>query len=241
MKSILITGASRGTGRATAIKCARSGHFNKIILNCYKNESALEETKLLCENADSNISIYTTVGDVGNLIYIEEIRKSFGSVDVIINNAALSYVGLLIDMTPDEWSTLINTNITSIYNTCHTFVPDMIQRKQGHIINISSVWGRIGASCEVAYSASKGAVDSFTKSLAKELAPSGVQVNAISFGIIDTDMNACFSDDEKAEICDDIPVGRMATADEAAQAILKLLEMPHYFTGEVLRFDGGWF
>ncbi|MBO4591796.1 MAG: SDR family NAD(P)-dependent oxidoreductase [Eubacterium sp.] len=237
---ILITGASRGVGRAIAIKCADSGKFDCIIINAYKNSAALDETAQEIKSRGVE-NVITTLGDVGDIKYVESIRSDFGPVDVVINNAAVAYIRLLTDMTPDEWNHLISTNITSLYNTCHTFTPYMIKQHSGHIINISSVWGRIGASCEVAYSASKGAVDAFTRALAKELAPSNVQVNAVALGVVDTEMNSHLSEDEKAILEDEIPVGRMATADEAADAVLSLLNMPPYFTGEVVSFDGGWY
>ena len=224
---ILITGASRGVGRAIAIKCADSGKFECIIINAYKNSAALNETAQEIKSRGVE-NVITTLGDVGDIKYVESIRSDFGPVDVVINNAAVAYL-------------LISTNITSLYNTCHTFTPYMRKQHSGHIINISSVWGRIGASCEVAYSASKGAVDAFTRALAKELAPSNVQVNAVALGVVDTEMNSHLSEDEKAILEDEIPVGRMATADEAADAVLSLLNMPPYFTGEVVSFDGGWY
>lgn len=237
---ILITGASRGVGRSIAIKCAESGKFEKIIINAYKNSTSLTDTAEQIR-ARGVQNVITTLGDVGDISYIESIYNDYGPVDVVINNAAVAYIRLLTDMTPDEWSHIINTNITSLYNTSHTYTPFMIRQHSGHIINISSVWGRIGASCEVAYSASKGAVDAFTRALAKELAPSNVQVNAVALGVVDTEMNSHLSDDEKAVLEDEIPAGRMATADEAADAVLSLLNMPPYFTGEVVSFDGGWY
>ena len=157
-----------------------------------------------------------------------------------MNNAAVSYVGLLTDMTPEEWEKTLRVNVTALYNTCHTYVPDMIRAGGGRILNVSSVWGLAGASCEVAYSASKGAVNAFTKALAKELAPSHICVNAIAPGILDTRMNAHLSEKETAEIRDQIPAGYIASPEEAAQAMLRLLEMPEYFNGEIVRFDGCW-
>ena len=149
-------------------------------------------------------------------------------------------MGLLTDMTSDDWNETVSTNITSVFNTCHAFIPDMVREKTGRIINISSVWGLVGASCEVAYSAAKGAVNAFTKALAKELAPSGIAVNAAAFGVIDTDMNRHLSEEDRVSLEEEIPVGRMATPEEAAELIVKLSEMPAYFTGEVVKFDGGW-
>ena len=238
-RSILITGASRGIGRAIAISAAGSGMFNKIVLNSRKNSDELERTKEIILSS-SDIELITSQGDVGDISYVKTLRDTAGEVDVLINNAAISYTGLLIDMSPDEWNEIVTTNISSIYNTCHTFVPDMISRKCGHIINISSVWGEVGASCEVAYSAAKGAVNSFTRALAKELGPSHIQVNALELGIVDTDMNSHLNTDEKEAICEDIPMGRMARPEEIGRAVASLLNMPEYFTGEIVRIDGGW-
>ena len=143
-------------------------------------------------------------------------------------------------MSPEQWDALIRTNLTSLYNTCHTYVPDMVRAQAGRVLNISSVWGIAGASCEVAYSASKGAVNAFTKALAKELAPSRIRVNALALGIVDTRMNGHLSEKETAEIRDQIPAGYIVSPEEAAEAALRLLQMPEYFNGEVVRFDGCW-
>ena len=239
---ILITGASKGIGRAIAIKAASSGMFDKIIINSRSNEAGLEETAQLAGKASEseNLIIHKSLGDLGSISYVRRLREEIGPVDVLINNAAVSYVGLLVDMTPEEWSESINTNLSSIYNTCHTFLPDMIAKQSGHIINISSVWGEAGASCEVVYSATKGAINSFTRALAKEVGPSGIQVNAIAPGIVDTEMNSHLSAEELSEICEDIPMGRMAKADEIADAAINILRMPRYLTGEIIRIDGGW-
>ena len=171
---------------------------------------------------------------------MESLRQRFGPVDTLVNNAAIARFGLLTDTSPEDWDRVMRVNVTSLYNTCHTYVPDMVSAGGGRILNVSSVWGLAGASCEVAYSASKGAVNAFTKALAKELAPSRIRVNAIALGIIDTRMNAHLSENETAEIRDQIPAGYIASPEEAAQAMLRLLEMPEYFNGEIVRFDGCW-
>jgi 3-oxoacyl-[acyl-carrier protein] reductase len=239
MSTLLITGASRGVGRALALACARSGQYSKIILNGGSDAAALEETSRLVSSAGDLLCV-SSLGDVGSLPYVESLRRQFGPVDVLVNNAAVSWVGLLTDMRPEEWDALLRTNLTSLYNTCHTFVPDMVSAGHGKILNISSVWGISGASCEVAYSASKGAVNSFTRALARELAPSHIQVNALALGIVDTRMNAHLSPEEKAEIVSQIPAGYIASPEEAAEAALRLLAMPEYVSGEVVRADGCW-
>ena len=228
MSTILITGASRGIGRAIALACAGSGKYSKIILNGGHDAAALEETSRLV-SAAGDLLCAASLGDVGDAAYVESLRRQFGPVDVLVNNAGISRTGLLTDMPPAEWDEVIRTNLTSVYNTCHTYVPDMVRSGHGKILNISSVWGLCGASCEVAYSASKGAVNAFTQALARELAPSGIQVNALAPGMAET-----------AEIRDQIPAGYIASPDEVAQAALRLLEMPDYFTGNIVKLDGGW-
>ena len=239
MSTLLITGASRGIGRALALECARSGRYSKIILNGGSDAAALEETSRLVSRAGDLLCI-SALGDAGDLAFVESLRARFGPVNVLVNNAAVSWTGLLTDMNPAEWDALIRTNLTSLYNTCHTFVPDMVSAGSGKILNISSVWGLCGASCEVAYSASKGAVNAFTRALARELAPSHIQVNALAPGIVDTRMNARLSEKETAEIVSQIPAGYIVSPEEAAAAAFRLLEMPEYFNGEVVRLDGCW-
>lgn len=239
MSTILITGASHGVGKAFAIACAESGRFTKIILNGGSDKAALEDTARRVSAAGDLVCI-ADIGDVSDLTYVQGLRERFGPVDTLVNNAGISRTGLLTDMSPEEWDRVLRVNVTSLYNTCHTYVPDMVSAGGGRILNVSSVWGLCGASCEVAYSASKGAVNAFTKALAKELAPSHIRVNAIALGIIDTRMNAHLSENETAEIRDQIPAGYIASPEEAAQAMLRLLEMPEYFNGEIVRFDGCW-
>lgn len=239
MSTILITGASHGVGKAFAIACAESGRFTKIILNGGSDKAALEDTARRVSAAGDLVCI-ADIGDVSDLAYVQGLRERFGHVDTLVNNAGISRTGLLTDMSPEEWDRVLRVNVTSLYNTCHTYVPDMVSAGGGRILNVSSVWGLCGASCEVAYSASKGAVNAFTKALAKELAPSHIRVNAIALGIIDTRMNAHLSENETAEIRDQIPAGYIASPEEAAQAMLRLLEMPEYFNGEIVRFDGCW-
>ena len=239
MSTLLITGASRGIGRALALKCAASGKYSKIILNGGSDSAALEETSRLVSSA-GDLLCCASLGDVGSLAYVESLRRDFGPVDVLVNNAAVSRTGLLTDMAPEEWDAVIRTNLTALYNTCHTFVPDMVSAQSGRILNISSVWGIAGASCEVAYSASKGAVNAFTRALARELAPSHIRVNALAPGIVDTRMNGHLSETEKAEILSQIPAGYIVSPEEAAEAAFRLLEMPEYVNGEVLRMDGCW-
>ena len=244
MRAVLITGASRGIGRATALAFAKSGGFDAIVLVSRTENGSLEALAAEIGGINSGLRVITSYGNAGDREFInglhDRLTRDAVRVELLINNAAVSYVGLLTDMTGEDWDETVSTNLTSVFNTCHAFVPDMVREKEGRIINVSSVWGLVGASCEVAYSATKGAVNAFTKALAKELAPSGIPVNAAAFGVIDTDMNRNLSDEDRSALEEEIPVGRMATPDEASQLIVKLSEMPEYFTGEVVKFDGGW-
>ena len=239
MSTLLITGASRGVGRALALRCARSGQYSKIILNGGSDAAALEETSRLVSSAGDLLCI-PTLGDVGDLAYVESLRSRFGPVNVLVNNAAVCWTGLLTEMDPAEWDSILRVNLTSLYNTCHTFVPDMVSASSGKILNISSVWGLSGASCEVAYCATKGAVNAFTRALARELAPSHIQVNALAPGIVDTRMNDPLSAAEKADLVSQIPAGYIVSPEETADAAFRLLNMPEYFNGEVVRLDGCW-
>lgn len=239
-KTIVITGASRGIGRAVAIELA--GKDTNIVINCAKNVDKLNEVKSLIEKKGSVCE--TFIGDMGNYNDVQEMFdmcfQRFGQTDVLINNAGISIVGLFQDMSRDDWRNICSSNIDSVFNCCHFAVKDMIKRHCGKIINISSVWGLYGASCEVAYSATKGAVNAFTRALAKELAPSQIQVNAIACGAIDTDMNSHLSDDDKAALSLEIPAGRFGTAQEVAQLVNSLINMNNYLTGQIITLDGGW-
>ena len=240
MKTVLITGASRGIGRACAL--ALANEFEYIAICCRNSEEEL--TKVSEEIISKGKSCRCFVGDVSDYQFVHNmvscIAEDTGRIDVLINNAGISYVGLFTDTTPDMWKEITGVNLNSVYNTCHCVVPHMVREKSGKIINISSVWGLAGASCEVAYSATKGAINSFTKALAKELAPSNISVNAIAFGAIDTDMNSHLSSEELESLAEEIPTGRLATAYEAAECIRNILSMPGYMTGEVIKFDGAW-
>lgn len=236
----LITGASRGIGRATAIKLA--GHFDHVIINSCHNSRALLNVKNEIENIGAECMAFT--GDIGDYNFVKdmisEIIEKYNKIDLLVNNAGISYVGLLTDMTIEDWNNIIRTNLTSVFNCCNLAVPHMVKEKSGHIINISSMWGLSGASCEVAYSASKGGVNTFTQALAKELAPSNISVNAIACGTVNTEMNACFSEEELESLCNDIPIGRMASPDEIADMIYLLYNSPSYLTGEIIKIDGGY-
>ena len=237
--NILITGASRGIGRAIAIEFAKNKH--NIIICAKSDLEGLKKTKQLIEN--EGVSCYTGLCDVTNedsvKKFISDSAKAIGQTDILINNAGISYIGLLQDMSLEDWNKVLSTNLTSAFLMSKYVIPEMLKKQSGHIINISSVWGNIGASMEVAYSASKGGINSFTKALAKELAPSNISVNAISPGFIDTDMNKVFEKDELDAIFEEIPMGRAGSPSEVAKLIYKIA-MSDYITEQVITIDGGW-
>ena len=238
---VLITGASRGIGKAIAIRFAKEGC--SLIINCSKSADALMELKHhLTETY--HVPVLASVGNIGDFSYVqrvfEEMQAEFGGIDIVVNNAGISHISLLSDMTPEEWQNILNVNLSSVFYTSKLAIPYMLSKQQGKIINISSVWGNVGASCEVAYSASKGGINSFTKALAKELAPSNIQVNAIACGCIDTEMNHCFSEEERKELTEEIPAGRFGTPEEVANLVYSLASEHHYLTGQIITFDGGW-
>jgi len=238
---VLITGASRGIGRAICHRFAQEGY--SLIINCSKSSDDLMELKdELIEKY--HISVLASVGNVGDFTYVtelfKEIKETFGGIDIVVNNAGISHIGLLSDMTPDEWHRIMDVNLSSVFYTSKHAIPYMLSKQQGKIINISSVWGNVGSSCEVAYSATKGGLNSFTKALAKELAPSNIQVNAIACGCIDTEMNQCFSEEERQELIEEIPVGRFGTPEEVASLVYTLANESSFLTGQIITFDGGW-
>lgn len=240
-QTVLITGASRGIGRAIAIAFAKCGY--QLAITCSKTKTELEALSQELK-ASYGADVFTSIGDISDYYYVDnlftEITTRFGGVDILINNAGISYVGLLTDMSIEDWNRIVNTNLTSIFSTSRLAIPYMVQKKAGKIINISSVWGNVGASCEVAYSACKGGMNSFTKALAKELAPSNIQVNAIACGCIDTQMNACFTEKDRLALAEEIPTGRFGTPEEVAKLALMLVNSPSYLTGQIITLDGGW-
>lgn len=237
----LITGASRGIGAAIAEKFAAEGW--NLALTCIHSKEKLETLadKL---RTSFGVTCLTFAGDMGNEADVqncfEQIAKRFGGVDALINNAGISRVGLFSDLSLDVWEHIMRTNSTSVFLCTRQALPHMLKQKSGSIINISSVWGCVGASCETAYSASKGAVNALTMALAKELAPSHIAVNAIACGVIDTDMNACFTEEERSDLAGEIPAGRFGQPEEAAELAFSLACQTPYLTGQIIRLDGGW-
>jgi 3-oxoacyl-[acyl-carrier protein] reductase len=239
-KVILVTGAARGIGRAIALRFAAAGYH--VVINSVKDEVALNLVKQ--EVNAYGVSCISFLGDMGNYKAVSElfatIKDTFGTLDILINNAGVSHVGLFTDMKPDEYQSLISTNLISVMNCCHQAIPLFVHNHAGVILNISSVWGNVGASCEAVYSATKGGINSFTKALGKELAPSNISVNAIACGAVDTTMNSCFTKEELAALNAEIPAGRMTTPEEVAEFALSICTAPSYLNGQIITFDGAW-
>lgn len=236
-KKALVTGASRGIGRAIAKRLAKEGY--DLVLTCQNNIEALQN---ICNDLSGqyNISCSGLKCDCSDYSQVQKLFETHNGFDVVVNNAGISYIGLLQDMTIEDWNKVIDTNLNSIFYTSKHAIDHMVFQKDGVIINISSMWGNVGASMEVAYSTAKGGMNAFTKALAKELAPSNVSVNAIACGVIDTDMNRCFSDEERKELEYEIPIGRFGRAEEIAQVACNLITGPRYLTGQIITVDGGF-
>lgn len=237
-KTALITGASRGIGRATAEAFAAAGY--SLILTC---QNSIAELKAFTDRLQTqyNILCGAIQADAGNPADTVRLFEAVDSLDVLVNNAGISHIGLLTDMTDEQWQRVMSVNLDACFYTCRAAIPVMLKKHSGRIINVSSVWGSQGASMEVAYSASKGGVNAFTKALAKELAPSNIQVNAIACGVIDTAMNSSLSQSDMIKLREEIPADRLGTAEEAAQLILQIAQAPNYMTGQVITMDGGWY
>ncbi|MCM1189749.1 MAG: SDR family NAD(P)-dependent oxidoreductase [bacterium] len=234
----LITGASRGIGRAAAAEFAAAGY--DLFLTCSKSLAALKDLAAGL-SAEHHIRCQAFQTDMGCEEDVLRLFQEIKTLDVLVNNAGISHIGLLSDMTSEEWHRVMAVNLDSCFYTCRAAIPLMLQRHSGRIVNVSSVWGAQGASMEVAYSASKGGVNAFTRALAKELAPSGIQVNAVSCGVIDTAMNGCLSPEDLQALRSEIPADRFGTAREAARLILQTAQAPEYMTGQIITIDGGWY
>ena len=235
MKNILITGGSRGIGEAMVRAFSQKGH--KVAFT-YKSsidkaEGLSRETGALAIKADS-----AKESDIVSAV--SEAALALGGIDILINNAGISSFSMLQDLTLAEWNECMAVNLTSAFLYSREAIPYMLRSHEGRIINISSMWGLVGASCEVHYSAAKAGLIGFTKALAKELGPSGITVNAIAPGVIDTYMNSHLSREDLKELSDDTPMGRIGKADEIAKAALYLAgEDASFITGEVLNISGG--
>lgn len=237
-KTALVTGAAHGIGRAIATALAAEGC--NLHLVCRASLPELQEFALELE---SSCAVNCTA-DAVDVSDPDAVSTYFDSkiphLDLLVNNAGIAHIGLLQDMSPEEWNKIIATNLSSVFYTCRMAIPRFLRGETGRIINISSVWGQVGASGEAAYSASKGGVDALTKALAKELAPNHIPVNAVSCGCVDTRMNDCFNEEEKRALAAEIPADRFASPEEVAAAVVNLARMPAYLTGQIIQIAGGW-
>lgn len=241
MKTVLITGSSRGIGRETALYFAKNGW--NVIIHGFRHPEKIESLKN--EILSYSVNCLSFCGDISEPDFVDhminEALNTFSKIDCLVNNAGISQVGLFTDATMEDWNLMLNTNLTSVFTTCKNIVPHMLHHHEGKIINISSIWGDAGASCEVLYSTTKGGINAFTKALAKEVAASNIQVNAIAFGMIDTEMNAEFDEEDLALIKEEIPADYIASPKEAAQMIYHVATAPSYMTGQIITFSGGWY
>lgn len=240
-KTVVITGGAQGIGKACSLAFARAG-YNVLINYNKSHEAALSlADKLRGEGCfaaafKADVSKRQEVFDMAKFCI-----DTFGSADVLVNNAGIAQYKLFTDITEEEWDNMININLKGVFNCSQAFLPNMIRKKYGRIINVSSVWGISGASCEVHYSAAKAGVIGFTKALAKEVAPSGITVNCIAPGVIDTNMISDFSDEEINSLKDKIPACRIGKPEDVANCALFLAkEDSSYVTGQVIGTDGGF-
>lgn len=236
MSTAVITGSARGIGAAIAALFADSG-YNVVINYKTSEKEALELQEKLGDRAIAVRADVSVPEEAAHLF--ETAKEKFGDVDVLVNNAGVAQQKLFTDITQADYDRMFDCNVRSVFNCCQCVLPDMIHNKYGRIINISSMWGITGASCEVHYSASKAAVIGLTKALAREAAPSGITVNCIAPGVIDTPMNKGFDEETMKSLCDETPVGRIGTPEDVARAVLFFAdEKSDFITGQVLSVDG---
>ncbi|MDY6313847.1 MAG: 3-oxoacyl-ACP reductase FabG [Clostridia bacterium] len=228
MEKVLITGGTRGIGRKTAELFKKSGYDVFVTFK----KSSDEAEKLKAEG------ISAIKADVSDIEAMEDVRQKIGAVDVLVNNAGISYWGLLSEMTAEQWQRVIDVNLTGTFNCIKVFSPDMVKKKSGAIVNLSSMWGVTGGSCEAAYSAAKAGIIGLTKALAKELGPSKVRVNAVAPGVIKTDMTKNLSEEDLNSLAEETPLGIIGTAQDIAEGILYLAKA-QFVTGEILNINGG--
>ncbi len=240
-KTVIVTGGAKGIGAATCSLFAEQGY--NVVINYNSSE---KEATLLFNNLKSNgynVSVFKA--DISKKDEAEKLVEhtvsTFGGVDILINNAGIAQQKLFTDLTSDDWNSIISVDLTGTYNCCKAVVPYFILKQKGSIVNISSVWGVVGASCEVHYSAAKSGVIGLTKALAKELGPSNIRVNCIAPGVIDTEMNSCHSEEIMNSLCYDTPLCRIGNPIEVAEAICFLAsDKASFITGQVLSVDGGF-
>lgn len=236
MKTVLITGGSRGIGKELVRHFTKNGYSVAFTFKSSVDEAAALslETGALAIRADSQIE-----ADVKYAV--KATIEQFGKIDCLVNNAAISSFSLFTDITLDEWNEMVSVNLTGAFLYSKAVIPDMLKRKSGRIINITSMWGLVGSSCEVHYSATKAALIGMTKALAKELGPSGITVNAVAPGVINTEMNSKLNEEDREQLVNDTPLMRMGEPSDVAEAVFFLAEDgASFITGEVLNVSGGY-
>lgn len=238
-KVVIVTGGSRGIGASIVKELANAGY--KVVLNYNNSENEANQIKQELEIEGKMVEIFKA--DVRNR---EEVKSlidftisKFGKIDVLVNNAGICQTKLFTDITDEDWNNMIQTNLTSAFYATQEVLKYMIPKKEGCIVNISSIYGTTGASCEVHYSVSKAGLDGMTKALAKELGLSNIRVNSVAPGAIDTDMNKYLNEEEKQDLNNEIPLGRMGRVEEIASTVKWLIEN-EYTTGQVISVNGGW-
>ena len=241
MKTVLISGASRGIGAAAARLFARNGYT--VAVNYRADREGAEA--LVREITEAGGDAFAVCADMADSAAVDamaaKVLARCGQVDVLIHNAGVAQQGLLTDMTPEEWHRMMGVHLDGAYHLARAIVPPMVRRHSGSILTVSSMWGEVGASCEVAYSAAKAGLIGFTKALAKELGPSGIRVNCVAPGVIDTAMCAALDEQTRAELAEETPLGRLGTPEDVAEALYFLAsENAAFVTGQVLGVSGGF-
>lgn len=239
MKTVIVTGGSRGIG-AAAVKELAKNNYN-VVLNYNNSEEAAK--KMQRDLKEQGIKIEIFKADVSKREEVKELVQftldKFKNIEVLINNAGIDQIKPFMDISDEDWNKILQTNLNSVFYCTQEVLGNMINNKKGCIINISSIWGMIGGSCEVHYSASKAAIDGMTKALAKELGPSNIRVNSIAPGIIETDMNKDLTTEDLKEIVDEIPLGRIGKPEEIVKSVKWLID-DEYVTGQIVSVNGGW-
>lgn len=235
--TVLITGASRGIGAAAARLFAQKGW--QVAANYCQSE---KEARVLAASHPGILAVQADVADRGQVDRMtKEVLHQFGHIDVLINNAGIAQQKLFTDVTETEWERLFSVNVTGVFHCCQAVLPGMIRRQRGKILNLSSIWGMTGASCEVAYSAAKAAVIGLSKALAKEVGPSGITVNCVAPGVIDTQMNAALDDETRACLREETPLGVLGKPEDVANLLFFLAsEQADFITGQVISPNGGF-
>lgn len=239
MKTVIVTGGSRGIGAAIVVELAKNNY--NVVLNY--NNSEEKAKKIQKELKEQGINIEIFKADVSKR---EDVKKlvnftieKYNNIDILINNAGIDQIKPFMDITNEDWNKIIQTNLNSVFYCSQEVLKNMIHNKKGCIINISSIWGITGASCEIAYSVSKAGIDGMTKALAKEMGLSNIRVNSIAPGIVDTDMNKELSFEELQELKNEIPLGRVAAPEEIVKSVKWLID-DEYVTGQIISVNGGW-